>query len=621
MQQDESGDKGVVCSGLVPDRLTDRAPPPRDSAATSDVLATFFVFTPSSRPRLHKFLFLSPQQTLKPKKIRKYRDTPYSSNMAGTEPEQLEQPTQQPEVLQDAETEQKPVANAEENDEDIEDLFEESGDDEIVPELISADGNDYTKSYNRQRKLNDNSIPADHKPKSNPQKPSANTSAAIDDQVASLAKHAGKIRLTDKFSGATGGGARDKDKADRATTEQVLDRRTQMILLQLINRNTISEIHGVISTGKEANVYHAMSESEDAETIHRAVKVYKTSILVFKDRAKYVEGEFRFRQGYNKSNNRAMVKLWADKERRNLARIHDAGIPSPAPVALRNHVLVMGFVGDRKGKPAPRLKDVRFEGLTNEEEEAKWKDLYIQMLTYMRVLYQTCRLVHADLSEYNVLYHEGKQWIIDVSQAVEHDHPRSLEFLRMDVKNVSDFFRSRNVETLSERRAFSFVTSEAGAKDIKDETSIGDLVRTLLSRAPKTEEEKQKEEEDDEVFRHEYIPQTLEQVYDIERDAALVNAGEGSNLPYQALLADKVVQPNESDASNDDSDSEAGNSDSSEVDQSIFDKGPGRGKKNMDKDEKAAHKKAIKDEKREKRKDKMPKHMKKKLVSQSSRKK
>jgi RIO kinase 1 len=541
--------------------------------------------------------------------------------MASTASEQIEQPPQHSEVIQDAVTEQKPVTDAEEKDEDIEDLFEESGDEEIVPELISADGTDYTKTYNRQRKFNDNSIPADQKPKSNPQKPSANTNAAIDDQVASLAKHAGKIRLTDKFSGATGGGARDKDKADRATTEQVLDRRTQMILLQLINRNTISEIHGVISTGKEANVYHAMSESDDADTVHRAIKVYKTSILVFKDRAKYVEGEFRFRQGYNKSNNRAMVKMWADKERRNLARIHDAGIPSPAPVALRNHVLVMDFVGDRKGKPAPRLKDVRFEGLTNDEEEAKWKDLYIQMLTYMRVLYQTCRLVHADLSEYNVLFHEGKQWIIDVSQAVEHDHPRSLEFLRMDVKNVSDFFRSRNVETLSERRAFSFVTSEAGAKDIKDEAAIGDLVRLLLSRAPKSEEEKQKEEEDDEVFRHEYIPQTLNQVYDIERDAALVNAGEGSNLPYQALLADKVVQPNESDASNDDDDSEAGNSDSSEVDQSIFDKGPGRGKKNMDHDEKLAHKKAIKDEKREKRKDKMPKHMKKKLVSQSSRKK
>jgi len=41
----------------------------------------------------------------------------------------------------------------------------------------------------------------------------------------------------------------------------------------------------------------------------------------------------------------------------------------------------------------------------------------------------------------------------------------------------------------------------------------------------------------------------------------------------------------------------------------------------MDKDEKAAHKKAIKAEKAEKRKDKMPKHLKKKLVSSSSRRK
>ncbi|KAJ4362864.1 Serine/threonine-protein kinase rio1 [Ascochyta clinopodiicola] len=535
------------------------------------------------------------------------------------------QPQQQSEDIQVPQIPQtdEPV---DENDDDIDDLFD--SDDEDAPELIeSGNPSDFTKTYNRQRKLNDPSVPADYKPKNNPQKPSANTNLSLDDQVASLSKHAGKIRLDSRFSGATGGGARDKDKADRATTEQVLDRRTQMILLQLINRDTISELHGVISTGKEANVYHAISESpEDGEQTHRAVKVYKTSILVFKDRAKYVEGEFRFRQGYSKSNNRAMVKLWADKERRNLARIHDAGIPSPEPIALRTHVLVMGFVGDRKGKPAPRLKDVRFDGLTSEEEDAKWTDLYIEMLAYMRILYHTCRLVHADLSEYNVLYHEGRQWMIDVSQAVEHDHPRSLEFLRMDVKNVSDFYRSRNVEVLSERRAFAFITSEKGEKEVKDMDAISNTAREVMKREPQTEEEKKRDEENDDVFRNQYIPQTLDQVYDIERDAALVNAGEASSLPYQDLLANKVVRDN--------NDAEAGESgdggvdlessdesDGSEVDQSIFDKGTPRGKKNMDKDEKAAHKKAIKAEKQEKRKEKMPKHLKKKMVSASSRRK
>ena len=45
-----------------------------------------------------------------------------------------------------------------------------------------------------------------------------------------------------------------------------------------------------------------------------AIKVFKTSILVFKDRDKYVTGEFRFRKGYNKHNPRKMVKMWAEKE-------------------------------------------------------------------------------------------------------------------------------------------------------------------------------------------------------------------------------------------------------------------------------------------------------------------
>ena len=512
-----------------------------------------------------------------------------------------------------------------ENDSDLSDIFVESDDEGDEFDISASNPNDFTKAYNRQRVQNDNSVPASEKPKSNlQQKPSANTKASIDDQVASLTKHAAKIKIGG-MEGFGGGGRRDKDKSDRATSEQVLDPRTRMILLQLINRNIVSEIHGVISTGKEANVYHAMvTTGEDAAPIHRAIKVYKTSILVFKDRDKYVTGEFRFRQGYNKSNNRAMVKVWAEKEMRNLKRIYGSGIPSPEPLYLRLHVLVMGFLGDKKGWPAPRLRDVKFEGLTAEEDEAKWKSLYVQLLGYMRIMYQTCRLVHADLSEYNILYHEDKLYLIDVSQSVEHDHPRSLEFLRMDVKNVSDFFRSRNVEVLSERRVFGFVTSEEGGKGVKGvdgSLEMGEMeayIEKLWAEAGKlTEEEKIKDEREDEVFRNQYIPQTLEQVYDIERDAELIGQGQGDGLIYQALLADKVaVNDGGSDDTEESEDSESG----SEVDQSLFEKGTPRGKKHLEKGDKKEHKEKVKEEKREKRKNKMPKSIKKKLISQSARK-
>ena len=48
----------------------------------------------------------------------------------------------------------------------------------------------------------------------------------------------------------------------------------------MLNGGLFSEINGCISTGKEANVYHAVTEAGR----DLAVKIYKTSILVFKDR-------------------------------------------------------------------------------------------------------------------------------------------------------------------------------------------------------------------------------------------------------------------------------------------------------------------------------------------------
>ena len=58
----------------------------------------------------------------------------------------------------------------------------------------------------------------------------------------------------------------------------------------------------------------------------------------------------------------------------------------------------------------------------------------------MRTMYQKCKLVHGDLSEYNMLYHEGKVWIIDVSQSVDLDHPHAFDFLREDCLHVNTFF-------------------------------------------------------------------------------------------------------------------------------------------------------------------------------------
>lgn len=539
--------------------------------------------------------------------------------------------------------------NGEEDDEEYyDDIFEEEQLNE--EEFPSSDAADLTKAYNRQRKVNelaaDPNVPKWTYPKTNTQKPAMNTRASVDDQMASLTRHAGKIKLDDMQSGMAVRGERGGDKADRATSEQVLDPRTRMILLQMINRNVVSEIHGCLSTGKEANVYHSISSSGNEEedssvSMHRAIKVYKTSILVFKDRDKYVTGEFRFRQGYSKSNNRSMVKLWAEKEMRNLRRIYAAGIPCPEPVHLRLHVLVMGFVGNSKGRAAPRLKDVEFDV---PEPETRWRAHYMELLGYMRVIYHTCHLVHADLSEYNILYHKEKLYIIDVSQSVEHDHPRSLEFLRMDIKNVNDFFRRKGVDVLPERTVFEFVVSGTGPTtigDSSDEDPMLEAIEQLFVTRDNQDDEQQQTtaeaEVDTAVFRQQYIPQTLEQVYDIERDAEKVRAGEGSDLIYKGLLAGRE-KPTVKDVDGEEEDGQSGSDQSEggvsmsgsegtdEEDQGAEPRDPyakkaPRGKRFEDKDSKRDHKQKVKEEKREARSKKMPKNVKKRMVNASSRKK
>ncbi|XP_078357842.1 serine/threonine-protein kinase RIO1-like [Oculina patagonica] len=412
---------------------------------------------------------------------------------------------------------------------------------------------------------------------------------------------------------------RAKDKADRATVEQVLDPRTRMILFKILNKGVICEINGCISTGKEANVYY----STNADGDERAVKVYKTSILTFKDRDRYVTGEFRFRHGYCKHNPRKMVKTWAEKEMRNLTRMYQANIPCPEPIILRSHVLVMGFIGI-DGWPAPLLKDVTLS-------ESKARELYLQCIQIVRNIYWKCRLVHADLSEFNMLYQEDKLYVIDVSQSVEHDHPHALEFLRKDCTNVTDFFKKNGVCVMTVRELFDFVTDPSISDDnVDDYLEKAQAIAANRGVEQETPEEAVKEE----VFKKAYIPRTLEQVVDFEKDAERAKEGQGEQILYSTLtglkpdLTGVLAHPellkngevvdgknqgekqhqgcdneeaDHSGSSDDESDSEDENDEQKGKDSE--EKGTALSKKE--------HKKLVKEANRERRKTKTPKHVKK----------
>lgn len=77
-----------------------------------------------------------------------------------------------------------------------------------------------------------------------------------------------------------------------------------------------------------------------------AVKIYRTSILNFRARQNYIVGEHRFKGGYSAAKNpRKMVRLWAEKELRNLRRLVQGGVRAPIVIEQRENVLVMEFLG------------------------------------------------------------------------------------------------------------------------------------------------------------------------------------------------------------------------------------------------------------------------------------
>lgn len=235
---------------------------------------------------------------------------------------------------------------------------------------------------------------------------------------------------------------RDK-REDYATAEFAIDEFTRIILFKLINKQLLKQVNGVISVGKEAVVLHAVTDPNYEQgplPEEVVIKVFKTTLSEYKQRDRYIKDDHRFKDRFSKQNTRAMVHLWAEKEMRNLRRLERAKIPSPKAIILKNHVLIMSFIGENY-KPAPKLKNAVLN-------DAEWIIAYEQTINYMKILYNDAKLIHADLSEYNLLWFDNTVYFIDVSQSVEPNHEHAFWFLHRDCENISKFFERKRVDNV-----------------------------------------------------------------------------------------------------------------------------------------------------------------------------
>ena len=178
-----------------------------------------------------------------------------------------------------------------------------------------------------------------------------------------------------------------KEEKSRKIFSKVFDNSTIQTLHFLANKGIFDKIEFVIKTGKEAYVFRAVDKSGN----YKAVKIYKLEASDFKNMKDYIEGDIRFRG--QKNTKRGIVFVWTQKEYKNLSVYKKAGVNVPLPIAFKNNVLVMEFIGE-EGVASKSLK---------EKKTSNIEKFHRDILENMAKMVYKCKIVHADLSEYNIL--------------------------------------------------------------------------------------------------------------------------------------------------------------------------------------------------------------------------
>ena len=284
---------------------------------------------------------------------------------------------------------------------------------------------------------------------------------------------------------ATSGQGRAQTDSEK-TKQGALDSRVRIHISKAINNGMLNKLNGCVKEGKEALVYHGeegrgqlVQEKTnttltlvDNKGFDVAVKIFKR-IQEFRNRGQYVDGDPRYDgKEFSRSSERRQLEMWAEKEFRNLVRAHRAGVPVPKPLHYKENVLFLRFLG-QDGWPSPQLRE-----LTMKKGSKKWKLLYEQTMEAVQKLYTDAKLVHGDLSEYNIMVCPSKYVsdntsnvvttdkdgeedslriaLIDFGQAVDLRHPDATTLLERDLSRVKHFFDRMGITTLSITAAMKY---------------------------------------------------------------------------------------------------------------------------------------------------------------------
>ncbi|MBU1198698.1 MAG: serine protein kinase RIO [Nanoarchaeota archaeon] len=211
------------------------------------------------------------------------------------------------------------------------------------------------------------------------------------------------------------------------TYKNVFDNFTLLNLHKLSSQDHFEELRSPVALGKEANIFTAVKGKT-----HLIVKIYRLENCNFNKMYEYIAPDPRF--AGMKKRKRLVILAWVQREYRNLLKAREV-IRVPTPIAVKDNILLMELIG-RDG-PAPPLKDAVPKNL---------KKFFEKTISNIKALYDA-GMVHADLSEFNILNFEEEPVFIDFSQSTTTQHPEADVFLKRDIHNIVKFFHKKGLKT------------------------------------------------------------------------------------------------------------------------------------------------------------------------------
>jgi RIO kinase 2 len=207
----------------------------------------------------------------------------------------------------------------------------------------------------------------------------------------------------------------------------------------LVKRNIVEALGSPLGLGKESDVYDAKGR----RGARIALKFHRLGRISFR--------QTRRTRGYVAERAHTswvyQARMAATREFAAMKRARRVGVPVPMPIGQNRHLVAMGMF---EGLELSRINVIPEPATTLR-----------RILSKLRVLFCDARLVHGDLSEYNILMADsGKFVFIDWPQSVAASDLGASELLTRDISNIVNFFGRKHNVFVPVQEALDFVRAK-----------------------------------------------------------------------------------------------------------------------------------------------------------------